>query len=687
MHPAERSNMSSILGPTSIPIPANNTVGMGTLGSMNTGLSVPINTSFIVKVTGQTTVSNNPAVQQCVANQGIAPTSTIGAAGDAYHQLAVSASVVGSTGESGLGFWIRDGGNTLITDTLWAASALNLKVARSGIQGSINGQNCSTGLYLLNSGQTIQVEVLDGQELSVEPAAAIVRKGTAVSFTVKSRGAAVTVPSWQFVPASSTPANETSACGANGANPCVVTVKNTGELRAARYLYGRWRSASASLSVYTDFTLSADRSEVPLGATVNFTPKLDGVDGAASRWVWRPASGGTVGDPCISINNGICAYGPATSGTMWAYTNSNDSASASISVYPAKITLSASSTTVDAGESVTFTATGNFAPMAVQGWAFRPAGGVGGGATSGSSWETCVPTATQCTVTMQQPGTVYVSGTVAGIGTNDSVYVSVIVADTANDCGASAMRSPSVSGFIPLRSNLCNSEVGPQIGDDVGDEIPNFDCGTGSLDFSYFVPTSPTLLLADARPNGGPWNEEATSESECTVSGGCTRDATVLESLAILHAALGSGEWTYTQGGYQNGIEPPRNISLRYGDCTDYTWEATRAALGPGWPHEWAQKMSTSQYHDWSATILASHGYRRVPVDSVRPGDIVVRGDHAGVFQEIDSAGNVWGIANNGIPATPLRENKDYATGRFNFRTRKGVIPDFFRALVTIACP
>ncbi|HUQ46028.1 MAG TPA: hypothetical protein VM033_05220 [Gemmatimonadaceae bacterium] len=466
MLPVPRADAGGILGPASIPIPENNTAG-GALPAMSAGLSVPVATSFIVRVSGQTTVSNNPAVQQCDPTQPVFGGASVGPNGDAYYQLKVSASLRQPSGnEFAIGFWERDGGSALESDTLWASTALEVRVARSGIQGSMNGQNCSSGLYNLSSAQTISVEVLDGHELQLEPSAVVVRTGTPVSFTATSRGAAVTVPSWAFVPASATPPNETSTCGADGANPCVVTVKNTGELRVSRYLYGRWRSASAALRVYTTFTLAADRSAVPPGGTVTFTPTLDGVDGLASRWAWRPDSGGAVMDPCASITGGKCAYAPAASGTMWAYTNSNDSASAPVTVRPATLALAASKTSVLApGENVTFTPVGN-GTVVVQGWSFTPDGGgtlsrggptVGiltpsGAARSrstgaqfgtptagrffvsvGSAWGSCLAEMPICENQVVESGIVEVLAMVDGVQLTSGVHVTFVYPEMAPD--------------------------------------------------------------------------------------------------------------------------------------------------------------------------------------------------------------------------------------------------------------
>jgi hypothetical protein len=163
----------------------------------------------------------------------------------------------------------------------------------------------------------------------------------------------------------------------------------------------------------------------------------------------------------------------------------------------------------------------------------------------------------------------------------------------------------------------------------------------------------------------------------------CTpRQANAQESAAIYQAALNSGEWTYTQGGARGGTEPQKDVNGKVGDCTDFTWKTTMDALGSSWNHGWNQKLNTEMFRTYEAAQLAAHGFARITIMEARPGDIVVRGGHAGVLQEINSNG-VMGIANNGLPATSGGQaNKDGITGAYNFESRNGINPTFYRPII-----
>jgi hypothetical protein len=146
------------------------------------------------------------------------------------------------------------------------------------------------------------------------------------------------------------------------------------------------------------------------------------------------------------------------------------------------------------------------------------------------------------------------------------------------------------------------------------------------------------------------------------------------QSMRILSSAWASGEWQYTQGGARGGVEVAKNLPARQGDCTDFTWNATKTALGSDWKVSYANAPRTSTFHAGT-----QQGYTEVEASAAQPGDIVVRGGHAGVYMGTDKKGNVWGWANNGLPATPKRENRDSPTGNFNFSTKDGETPQFFR--------
>ena len=170
----------------------------------------------------------------------------------------------------------------------------------------------------------------------------------------------------------------------------------------------------------------------------------------------------------------------------------------------------------------------------------------------------------------------------------------------------------------------------------------------------------------------------------CTEADGwkdCARMITSDESIAILVAAIKSGEWSYTQGGAKLGVEAAVSItsdfSKSFGDCTDLTFTATKAALGDSWssryPHD---KPGTGNFHNGTAK-----GYTRVENSAARAGDIVVTGGHAGIYFGTDSKGNVWGWANNGTPATPTKANHDGGTGYYNFSKSAKNKPEFYRPI------
>ncbi|MEP6992219.1 MAG: hypothetical protein ABJA80_14905 [bacterium] len=214
--------------------------------------------------------------------------------------------------------------------------------------------------------------------------------------------------------------------------------------------------------------------------------------------------------------------------------------------------------------------------------------------------------------------------------------------------------------------------------DEVHCDVTSFGAGAGY----QLLPTPGPIL-----PPHGPFVSDAITDDLCNAVDGCSREVSAGESAALLSYAQNDGDWIYTQGGRQGGSEPPVNIAARYGDCTDFTWNATIKALGSAWPHAYAQKLSTSNFHSLSDIMLEGRGYRRIGAADARPGDIVVRAGHAGVYVGPSYDGKVWGWANNGLPATPDAGNQDYLTGRYNFANRNGYAPEFFRPLVRIPCP
>lgn len=125
------------------------------------------------------------------------------------------------------------------------------------------------------------------------------------------------------------------------------------------------------------------------------------------------------------------------------------------------------------------------------------------------------------------------------------------------------------------------------------------------------------------------------------------------------------------------------NIANKFGDCTDFVWIAVKNVLGSSWPHA---KISRRMFNNFSTTKLAANGYVVVDSASVRIGDIVVRTKttgcqcgHAGGFIGWGAGGHPIGHANNGLPATKTRPNKDNPTGKYDFIQRAGELTKSFR--------
>jgi hypothetical protein len=140
-------------GPVSIPIAETN-AGWGTLPWTATGLAVPPWTSYVVRVSGRTTVTSNPEVGQC--NPSLKPPfgseGSYGPGGDRYYQLQVAAGWMTSGGVSTIGLAYdgvgTSGGDEAHSDTLFTWDGGALAMSRSGIQGVTNGSNgCVVWLY------------------------------------------------------------------------------------------------------------------------------------------------------------------------------------------------------------------------------------------------------------------------------------------------------------------------------------------------------------------------------------------------------------------------------------------------------------------------------------------------------------------------------------------------------------
>jgi hypothetical protein len=489
---------------------------------------------------------------------------------------------------------------------------------------------------------------------------------------------------------------DTVACHSASGITCTHVFTTSGTMYGAAYVNGEAQQKSIHVAVQVPtLTLTAEKPTVVApGESDAFTATGNGPL-VVQGWSFTPDSlGGPA--PTVGVGSSWGSCVPAVSACSNMVTHAGTvmvigtvrgvqlTAEAKVGMVPPKITLQASKTSLLAHDMSLFTAVANSTPLDVQGWAFRPDGGSGGPATIGSSWGGCIPGRVQCAMIIRASGTVFVIGTVAGYASGDSVHLSVVPADPSG-CPTGSRSSTNSSRLAPRRTNDCvgtGNNSGPQPGEDVGDD--GVDCAATDSTVVGMAPTLiRTLMLGlNTERLHGPRAETDEPEAFCLLNDDCLRDATRWESYAILGTAAASGEWFYTQGGDKGGDEPAVNIPARYGDCTDFTWNATREAFGSGFDHPWSQKMSTHDLRTFSAAQLRERGYRRVPADSAWAGDIIVRGDHAGIFIEANSEGRVMGLANNGSPARPLRPNQNGPTAPFDFTTKGADAPMFLRALV-----
>jgi hypothetical protein len=121
--------------------------------------------------------------------------------------------------------------------------------------------------------------------------------------------------------------------------------------------------ATAHVSVFSSFTLEADKTTAYIGDTVTFTPRIDSATVPAARWRWA-ASDTSKHDTIACANNvSPCKKAMVTSGTMWAYLNATpgqgDSAGRFVTVLPKTITVSCDPMIVTRTLSATCTATGH----------------------------------------------------------------------------------------------------------------------------------------------------------------------------------------------------------------------------------------------------------------------------------------------------------------------------------------
>jgi hypothetical protein len=495
--------------------------------------------------------------------------------------------------------------------------------------------------------------------LSASPSK-LVAAGDSITFTPTwSDGATLTpgsVTAWVWMPESSP--GTTIAC-TGGVSPCKIAVNEPGTMTVRVTRNGVTRAAMAHIS--GKFTLTANPTEVGPGRIVSFTARSAGVPIPAMRWKWIPQAGGWDATAGCTAGQAKCHRVMIVSGTMWAWESatqgSGDSASVDITVSTGcDLSLRRSSPTRNASGSATFSMNG------------CDAGG--------------------------------------GLGSDELDSLPVYNLDL--ELGSDVIANDSLREG-PYPQNVVvpyRFAVAPGYSDSVFTYV---DYELKSADSVVVMDKAHTLSAVRVGPYLGELVDDEDVDSPAPVdtstppASPCRMDVSKSQGLSILKTAIISNDsdWVYTQGGAKGGQEPSKTRDSIYvvpqrGDCTDFVWYAPYVTfLSAGsWPHPWGERPGTANYHPldsantdgWSETKLARHGLRRLSRDSARVGDVVVRGGHAGIFMGFDGPDSVVaGYANNGSPAKPFKANVNSTTGWYNFSTRSGKSPEFFR--VIIDCP
>jgi hypothetical protein len=165
IHPSGAPRRTQTLGTAPIPVPPNNTAGGGTVPTFSTGISVPVNGRFVVTVSGNITVGDNP--NPCNATGSLQGTYGPNGFNDGAAELLVGVSLIHSMGQAGISFTPGYGGlngpTTIRSDTIRAVYGGVIWAGRGGIAGATNcGSPTDTyGLYSLSGSQTVSVDLID----------------------------------------------------------------------------------------------------------------------------------------------------------------------------------------------------------------------------------------------------------------------------------------------------------------------------------------------------------------------------------------------------------------------------------------------------------------------------------------------------------------------------------------------
>lgn len=343
------------LGTFRIPIPVDNSDPNhgGAQPDVATGIIVPAGTYYRIRVQGTVTVSINPDAQAAYPDATFPAVGSYGPGGTTGGELTVWPQYCTSGGCGPANLLNLQGGtsapDSAYSDILYAPTQTEIHVSRTGIAAGIGGPNGSFGKYRLESQQDVTVmKLTDFVHLNASPA--YVKANQQVRFTAsRDDGGRLDMGSWEWRPSVG---STQWPCGT--ANPCLMNVPVSGTMIAHSWAYG---DASASVVVYSNFTLVADKNSMHAGDTVTFTPLYDGQPSTAARWRWVAADSTAVPASCV-MSGDSCRAAIHGSGTMWAYTSlsGGDSAAANVSVLRRRIlSLSPAGTAfVDTGATVTF---------------------------------------------------------------------------------------------------------------------------------------------------------------------------------------------------------------------------------------------------------------------------------------------------------------------------------------------
>ena len=320
------------LGTYNIPVPPENNFSNngGSAPWAYTGIRIPGYTAYVITVNGRVSTTKNPAWYCQGTNSWPYDGHNYGPLGTgANYDLLVQLRVWPFSGANsyvpvslpGVG---SDTAPTVVkTDTVFTWYDQDLEAKRNGIAFACD----NVGGYLMSGSQTLTVEEITNT-FRLTPSEYYVHPGTRVSFTASMADGSPlsTTISWGWIADSLHARTVSNICGQN-ANPCSVSPTVSGTVRVAGFVLGKGHEAKGHVTVYSQFTLDADKTTADFGDTVTFTPKLDGKVVIANRWRWQPDSASVANrdsTTCVPANQ--CKKRMRVSGTMWAYLNTGTGA-------------------------------------------------------------------------------------------------------------------------------------------------------------------------------------------------------------------------------------------------------------------------------------------------------------------------------------------------------------------------